>query len=112
MLWKRKTLQDRPQWLRPLHFGLGGLLVSLVLVLLIVGLIGTLGHYGNLGHSIHLPAGLIVVALTLASAWSASQISIDRQWARRLHVSINGALLIGFLSVTLTGWRVVQKYLP
>ena len=112
MRWKRYTLQERPLWLRPLHFALGGILVSLVLLLLAVGLIGTLGHYGSLGHSSHLPAGLIVVALTLASAWSASRISIDRQWARTLHVSLNGGLFIGFLTVALTGWRVVQKYLP
>lgn len=112
MLWKRKTSQERSLWLRPLHFALGGILVFLVLLLLVVGLIGTFGHYGNLGHSSHLLAGLTVVALTLASAWSATQININKQWARTLHVSLNGGLFIGFLTVALTGWRVVQKYLP
>jgi hypothetical protein len=87
-------------------------MVGLVLLLLAIGLVGTVGHYGNLGHSAHLPAGLIVVGLTLVSAWSATQISPQRPWARPLHVSINAILLLGFVFVTLTGWDVVQKYLP
>jgi len=112
MLWSRKTTHHRPQWLRPLHYSLGGVLVTLVLLLLAIGIVGTIGEYGNLGHSIHLPAGISVVALTLLSAWSASQISVETPWFRTIHVSINAVLFIGFLAVTLTGWEVVQKYLP
>jgi hypothetical protein len=87
-------------------------MVGLVLLLLAVGLMGTIGYYGNLGHSAHLPAGLAVVSLTIASAWSASQISPKRPWARPLHVGLNVALFLGFSFVTFTGWLVVQKYLP
>ena len=102
---------SRPIWLRPLHFTLGGIMVALVLLLLSIGVIGTLGEYGNLGHSVHLPAGIIVVTLTLASAWSATRISPQRPWARKLHLSLNGVLFLAFVTVTATGWNVVQKYL-
>lgn len=86
-------------------------MVGLVLLLLSIGIIGTLGEYGNLGHSVHLPAGIIVVSLTLASAWSATRISPARPWARKLHLSLNGVLFLSFVTVTATGWSVVQKYL-
>lgn len=110
--WTRQTSGDRPRWLRPLHYSLGGVLVLLVLVLLTIGIVGTLGEYGSLGHSVHLPAGLAAVTLTLASAWSATQISPNKPWARTLHLTLNGALFLGFLAVGLSGWGVVQKYLP
>lgn len=87
-------------------------MVALVLLLLSIGLIGTLGYYGSLGHSPHLPAGLLVVGLTLLSAWSATQISPQRPWARKLHLGTNLVLFVGFAFVSLTGWSVVQKYLP
>ncbi len=102
----------RPIWLRPTHYTIGVILVLLVLLLLSVGIVGTLGEYGNLGHSVHLPMGLGVVALTLVSAWSASRISPQRTWARKMHLTLNGVLLIAFVGVTATGWSVVQKYLP
>jgi hypothetical protein len=102
---------DRPTWFRPLHYGLGGILVLLVLLLLGIGVVGTLGEFGKLGHSVHLPVGLSVVALTLGSAWCATQISPERPWARNAHLTLNGILLFAFLAVTATGWSVVQKYL-
>jgi hypothetical protein len=112
MSYTRVFRQQRPHWLRPFHYMIGGSMVALVLLLLAIGIIGTLGHYGSLGHSLHLPIGLTVVALVLLSAGSATQISPQRPWARYLHVGINILLLVGFLFVTLTGWTVVQKYLP
>lgn len=101
----------RPDWLRPLHFTLGGVMVFLVLLLLSIGVVGTLGEFGHLGHSVHLPVGIVVVALALTSAWSATRISPQRPWARRLHLMMNGSLLVALVLVTATGWRVVQKYL-
>lgn len=98
--------------LRSLHYGSGWLLVALVLLLLGIGIVGTLGHYGTLGHSPHLLAGLIVVALVLCSAGTASQISPERPWAKPLHISINVLLFFGLSWVSGTGWAVVQKYLP
>jgi hypothetical protein len=112
MFFARQSSQPRPKWLRPLHYVIGGTMVFLVVLLLSVGLIGTIGYYGNLGHSAHLPAGLTVVALTLLSAWSATQISPKRPWARSLHIGTNAVLFLGFAIVSLTGWTVVQKYLP
>jgi len=100
-----------PAWLRPIHFTLGVVMVGLVMLLLSIGVVGTLGEFGSLGHSVHLPAGLVVVSLTLASAWSATRISPKRPWARKLHLTLNGVLLIAFVTVTATGWSVVQKYL-
>jgi predicted membrane channel-forming protein YqfA (hemolysin III family) len=112
MMVARRVKQPRPNWLRPFHYIVGGTLVVMVLLLLAIGLVGTLGYYGSLGHSAHLAAGLGVVGLTLLSAWSATQISPQRSWARSLHVSTNLVLLLGFTIVSLTGWTVVQKYLP
>ncbi|HAG81327.1 MAG TPA: DUF4079 domain-containing protein [Cyanobacteria bacterium UBA12227] len=102
----------RPDWLRPLHYIIGWVMVGLVLLLLGIGLVGTLGHYGNLGHSAHLIAGLSVVALVLLSAASSTQITPQQPWARAVHVGTNIALLVGFSWVSFTGWQVVQKYLP
>lgn len=112
MFYHRAGDRPRPSWLRSLHFGIGSTMIALVLLLLAIGIVGTLGHFGNLGHSAHLPAGMIVVGLTLLSGWSATQISPQRPWARVLHVGTNLVLLVGFVLVSLTGWIVVQKYLP
>ncbi len=98
--------------IRSLHYLIGGCLVALVLLLLVVGIIGTLGHFGTLGHSSHLFAGLAAVALVLISAASATQINSNRPGMRTIHVSTNIILFFGFVWVSLTGWDVVQKYLP
>ncbi|MDF5709696.1 MAG: DUF4079 domain-containing protein [Nostoc sp. S4] len=98
--------------LRSLHNLMGISMVSLVLLLLAIGIVGTLGHFGSLGHSSHLVSGLIVVALVLLSAFSAGQISSTKPWARLLHIGVNMILFVGFVWVSLTGWTVVQKYLP
>ena len=99
--------------LRRLHFSLGLVLVFAVLLLLSIGIVGTLGHFGSLGHSPHLPVGLTVVTLTLASAWSATQINHPQKpWARSLHLTLNGLLMIALALVSWSGWLVVQKYLP
>ncbi len=108
----RLSHQPRPPWFRPLHIALGSILVSLVLLLLAIGIVGTLGHYGSLGHSAHLNLGLAVVGLVCLSAISATQIKGQRPWARSLHVGINFLLLLGLTGVSLSGWDVVQKYLP
>ena len=86
-------------------------MVILVLGLLTIGLVGTIGHYGSLGHSPHLLVGLAVVILVLISATTATQIGKYPQ-ARSLHVGTNLILLLAFITVSLTGWNVVQKYLP
>ena len=112
LLTGRLQKQKRASWVRPLHIALGICIVSLVVLLLSIGIIGTLGEYGNLGHSLHLPAGLVVVALVGLSAWSGSRIHPHRPWARPAHWSINACLGIAFTAVTWTGWQVVQKYLP
>lgn len=112
MLVLRQRWQRRPDWIRPFHFFTGLAMVLLVLLLLGIGIVGTLGHYGSLGHSWHLAAGIAVVELVLLSAWSAVQISPDRPWARVLHLSTNAVLLVALTWVSLTGWDVVQKYLP
>jgi hypothetical protein len=112
LFYSSETPQSRPEWLRPLHNGIGVCMVVMVVLLLAIGLVGTIGEYGHLGHSLHLPIGLAVVALTLLSAWSATQIGAQSPWARLLHRGVNFLLLLGFIAVSLTGWSVVQKYLP
>lgn len=111
--WYARTAKiRRPSWLRTFHYTSGIVMVLLVLLLLIIGLIGTIGYYGSLGHSPHLVAGLLVVALTLLSAMSATQINGRNKWARNLHLTVNILLGGGLIFVSLTGWQVVQKYLP
>ena len=113
MLWKyRHDKKPRPQWLRPFHWIIGTVMTTLVFILLSIGLIGTIGEHGNLGHSIHLPAGLIVVTLVSLSAWSATQIHPSRPWARTLHLRLNIGLFFAFCFVGLSGLKVVQQYLP
>ena len=112
IFYSRKTHQPRPPSWRLFHIGFGVSLVGLVLLLLAVGIVGTIGHFGSLGHSIHQFAGLTVVALVLISAASASQIHPRRPWIRRLHIGTNIALFVAMIWVLLTGWVVVQKYLP
>jgi ABC-type tungstate transport system substrate-binding protein len=109
---KRQSERPRPSWLRMTHYIIGWVMVGLVLLLLAIGIVGTLGHYGTLGHSGHLIAGLSVVALVLLSAGSSTQISSMRPWARAVHVGTNLVLFVGLTWVSLTGWQVVQKYLP
>lgn len=109
---RRSSRDPRPTWLRRGHYITGWIMVGLVLLLLAIGVVGTFGHYGNLGHSGHLIAGWVVVALVLLSAGSATQISPTRDWARAIHVGTNIVLFVGFAWVSLTGWEVVQKYLP
>ncbi|WP_341524888.1 DUF4079 domain-containing protein [Nostoc sp. UHCC 0302] len=121
LMFRARTLQEYPLFFsfiggsnkaRSLHYIIGISMVSLVLLLLAIGIVGTLGHFGSLGHSSHLVAGLIVVVLVLLSALSATQIRARRLWARPLHIGINVVLFVGFAWVSLTGWTVVQKYLP
>ncbi|QLE55245.1 DUF4079 domain-containing protein [Nostoc sp. TCL26-01] len=118
-MWRLRSSGQAPSFLlwsgtevRSLHYLMGISMVSLVLLLLAIGIIGTLGHFGTLGQSSHLWAGLIVVGLVLLSALSATQISARRFWARPLHISLNIILFLGLAWVSLTGWSVVQKYLP
>lgn len=111
MFQARTNRSSRLSWLRTLHYTIGGSMVLLVILLLVVGVVGTLGHFGSLGHSQHLISGLTVVGLVFLSAASATQIN-TRTWARSLHVGTNIILLAGFVWVSLTGWTVVQKYLP
>lgn len=112
MLYQRTKQQPRPPWLRPLHYLTGIVLVGLVVFLMAIGLVGTWGHFGSLGHSWHLVAGLTVVGLVIISALSASQINPEYPLARRIHIVTNGVLFTGFIWVLITGWDVVQKYLP
>ncbi|MBD0269404.1 MAG: DUF4079 family protein, partial [Cyanobacteria bacterium Co-bin8] len=48
----------------------------------------------------------------VASAWSAARIHPTRPWARSLHLWLNGVLFLALSAVSLSGWSVVQKYLP
>ena len=99
-------------WFRHWHFWAGMAMLSLILLLLAIGIVGTLGHFGSLGHSWHLPAGLTVVGLAIASAVTGSRIHPKRPNSRTIHLSINGALAVSLLLVLASGWSVVQKYLP
>lgn len=112
VLSRRQSHGQRLHWLRSLHLIVGWVMVGLVLLLLAIGIVGTLGHFGSLGHSGHLIAGLSVVFLVLLSAGSATLISPERAWVRAVHVGTNIAVFVGFIWVSLTGWQVVQKYLP
>ncbi len=109
---QQQPINQFPLSLRSLHFIFGICMVSLVLLLLAIGIVGTYGHYGSLGHSPHLLAGLITVLLVMFSAVSALQIRPEKPWFRRIHVTTNVMLFFMLVWVSLTGWSVVQKYLP
>ncbi|WP_072207823.1 DUF4079 domain-containing protein [Mastigocoleus testarum] len=109
---QQQPINPFPLSLPALHFIFGICIVSLVLLLLAIGIVGTYGHYGSLGHSPHLVAGLITVLLVISSAVSALQIRPEKPWFRRVHVTINVMLFFMLVWVSLTGWDVVQKYLP
>ncbi|CDN12502.1 FIG00872835: hypothetical protein [Richelia intracellularis] len=94
------------------HYFIGWCMVSLVMLLLFIGIIGTLGHFGTLGQSSHLFAGITVVVLVLVSAGSTLLIRSGYDWARRIHIGLNIVIFFAFAWVSLTGWSVVQKYLP
>jgi hypothetical protein len=111
-MWMFFIRNQRYPLLNRIDYVIGGCLVGLVLLLLVVGIVGTLGHFGTLGHSSHLFAGLAAVVLVLISAASATQINSNRPGMRSLHVGTNIVLFFGFVWVSLTGWDVVQKYLP
>ncbi|MDJ0661218.1 MAG: DUF4079 domain-containing protein [Crocosphaera sp.] len=112
MFYRRKSTSSSDVWLRSLHYIIGSIMVMLVLLLLVIGLVGTLGHYGSLGHSWHLIAGLLTVILVLISATAATQISSEKPTMRWLHIGTNIMLFLSFVMVSLSGWNVVQKYLP
>ena len=109
---KRVNRKPSSNTIKLFHYGTGAILVFLVLLLLGIGIVGTLGHYGDLGHSQHLFAGLFVVVLVLISASSAIFISPQFPWLRSIHITTNFILLGGLIWVSITGWDVVQKYLP
>ena len=98
--------------LRTIHYFMGITMVGLVILLLAIGIVGTLGEYGSLGHSQHLGAGLTTVFLVLISAGSALLVRNGWVWARRIHIGTNIILFLVFVWVSLSGWSVVQKYLP
>ncbi|MDJ0845032.1 DUF4079 domain-containing protein [Crocosphaera sp.] len=112
MFYRRNSTSSAAVWLRSLHYIVGSIMVMLVLLLLVIGLVGTLGHYGSLGHSWHLIAGLVTVVLVLISATAATQISPEKPRMRWLHIGTNIILFLSFAMVSLSGWGVVQKYLP
>jgi peptidoglycan biosynthesis protein MviN/MurJ (putative lipid II flippase) len=107
-----QTSSISPVFIEGMHYFMGICMATLVLLLLAIGIIGTLGHFGSLGHSSHLFAGFVVVGLVFVSAIAALQIKADVPGARRLHLTTNIILFIAFCWVSLTGWFVVQKYLP
>ncbi|NJK64386.1 MAG: DUF4079 domain-containing protein [Synechococcaceae cyanobacterium SM2_3_1] len=107
----RRLGTDPPvAWLRTAHISLGVGMVATVGLLLLIGIVGTLGHFGSLGHSWHLPAGLLVVGLSLLSAWTGLRIQTPKH--RIIHIAMNVLLGMTLIWVLLTGWSVVQKYLP
>ncbi len=107
----RRLDTDHPvPWLRTTHIGLGVGMVATIGLLLFIGIVGTLGHFGSLGHSWHLPVGLLVVGLSLLSAWTGLRIQTHPQ--RLIHITTNVLLGLALIGVLLTGWSVVQKYLP
>jgi Protein of unknown function (DUF4079) len=109
---QEQTSPISPIFIQAIHYFMGISMAILVLLLLAIGIIGTLGHFQSLGHSSHLFAGFTVVALVFISVIAALQIKADIPGARRLHVITNIILFIAFSWVSLTGWTIVQKYLP
>ena len=60
---------------------------------------------------LHYVLGASLVGLVLLSGASATLIHV-KPWAWSVHIGTNITLFAGLVWVSLTGWNVVQKYLP
>ena len=112
----RKVSAEERKALIPLHFGqrhaqLGAVIVGLTLLGAAGGLAATYLKNGKLVLGPHLFVGLAVAVLVVATASLGPSLVKGKDWARSLHVTIIGLVLLLFGWQATTGIAIVQKLL-
>ena len=93
------------------HAALGRWIVALTLLGSIGGMAVTYLNNGKLFVGPHLIAGGGVVVLVLATAALGPALQKGQDWARSLHVGLNGLILLLFGWQAITGVAIVNKLL-
>ena len=112
----RKVSAEERKAIVPLHYGqrhaqLGAVIVGLTLLGAAGGLAATFLKNGKLIIGPHLFVGLAVAVLVIATASLGPSLQKGKDWARGLHVAINGGVLLLFGWQAFTGIAIVQKLL-
>jgi FtsH-binding integral membrane protein len=112
----RKVSAEERKAMIPLHYGqrhaqLGAVILGLTLLGAAGGLAATDLKNGKLILGPHLFVGVAVAVLVIASASLGTSLQKGKDWARGLHVAINGGVLLLFGWQAFTGIAIVQKLL-
>jgi hypothetical protein len=112
----RKVSAEERKAMLPLHFGqrhaqLGAVILGLTLLGAAGGLAATYLKNGKLVFGPHLFVGLAVAVLVVATASLGPSLVKGKDWARSLHVAINGLVVLLFGWQATTGIAIVQKLL-
>jgi FtsH-binding integral membrane protein len=112
----RKVSAEERKAMLPLHYGqrhaqLGAVILGLTLLGAAGGMAATFLKNGKLIIGPHLFVGLGVVVLVIATASLGPSLQKGKDWARGLHVSVNGVVLLLFGWQAISGIAIVQKLL-
>lgn len=112
----RKVGAEERKAMLPQHYGqrhaqLGAVIVGLTLLGAAGGLTATFLKNGKLIIGPHLFVGLGVAVLVIATASLGPSLQKGKDWARSLHVAVNGVVLVLFGWQAITGIAIVQKLL-
>jgi hypothetical protein len=112
----RKVGPDERKAMLPLHFGqrhaqLGLVILGLTLLGAAGGMGATFLKNGKLILGPHLFVGLAVATLVIATASLGPSLQKGKDWARGLHVALNGTVLVLFGWQAISGVAIVQKLL-
>lgn len=112
----RKVDAEERKAMIPLRYGqrhaqLGVVIVALTLLGTAGGMAVTYLNNGKLFVGPHLIVGLAVAVLVLATAALGPALKKGQDWARGLHVAINGLVLVLFGWQAITGIAIVNKLL-
>jgi hypothetical protein len=112
----RKVSPEERKAMLPRHFSqrhaqLGAVILGLTLLGAAGGMAATFLKNGKLILGPHLFVGLTVALLVIATASLGPSLLKGKDWARGLHVAINGVVLLLFGWQAVTGIAIVQKLL-
>ena len=112
----RKVSAEERKTMVPLSFGqrhaqLGAVILGLTLLGAAGGVAATFLKNGKLILGPLLFVGLTVAVLVIATASLGPSLKKSKDWARGLHVAINGGVLLLFVWQAISGIAIVQKLL-
>lgn len=112
----RKVGPEERKAMLPLHYGqrhgrLGVVILGLTLLGAAGGMGATFLKNGKLILGPHLFVGLAVAVLVVATAALGPSLQKGKDWARGLHIALNGTVLVLFGWQALSGVAIVQKLL-